>query len=397
MKLSEAIELHVIQAGGPGSGCNPEKGKCGRPSEDKSDDSAAQDTKTVAWKPTEKPVKEKGAYHPDFGKANSKKVLGIWVATSTMAHLYKELMTGDWKKVSDLKASTQAKGLEAKVEQRLQGLNRVGRKLGNYWTLEYKNGKSEVRMVMHKDTSGEKGNVKQGTMDDLQKAALKAVQQLIGGKGLEHTFSAQMLKAFMDEVGIGKTHRIEGAMASWRGSSNSQGAAFMRKVAADYYGRQFNNNTEHGIESYMGKVSKNDFDYENLQKQMLAVKALSTEYVRTAGIKTLYRGIGGALGSKIAKAINAGQAVEVPINALSSFSVSKHTADGFSGADSTVIKIDIDPEDVWVASGAVGHLFGSFTTAEKEYVVGSRTQKILLTPENVRTNHNVPSWWKDKK
>lgn len=390
MKLSATIDL--LYSGGPGSGCRGPN--CGRPEGEHSDPTIKHpgeiDIKPI--KPGPPSSKPPAKYHPDFGKGTSKKVLGIWVATSTMAHLYKTLMIGDWKKVDELKSSAKALGLEAKIEQRLQGLARVGKKLGNLWSLEYRNGKTEVRMVMHKTDDGAKGNVDMSKMDDLQKVALKYVQKLIGGKGLEHTFSKKMLEAFMKEAGVGKTDRIESAMAAWRGSPHASAAQYMRKVALDYYGRSINDEFTGSWHStgLTEDAKTNHFDYKNLQQQMLAVKSLSTEYVRTAGVKTLYRGLEGKVANDIQKAIESGKAAEVPVNSLASWSVSPSSATKFG---SVIVRIDVDPEDVWVASGAVGHLFGSFTNTEKEYVVGHKEPTIIVTPENVKTYHHSPKVW----
>lgn len=84
----------------------------------------------------------------------------------------------------------------------------------------------------------------------------------------------------------------------------------------------------------------------------------------------------------------------MPTNSLTGFSVSKHTAQAFAGAGGVVVRVKINPEDVWVASGALGHLFGSYTKSEKEYVVGFKESTITLTPEDVMTDKNKPSWSK---
>lgn len=135
------------------------------------------------------------------------------------------------------------------------------------------------------------------------------------------------------------------------------------------------------------------FDYKNLKQQALAIKSLSTEFTRAVGTQYVYRGIKGSIANKVQAAIDSGKAVEVPLNSLSSWSLSPTTAQGFGN---TVLRMKINPEDVWVNSRALLHMFGGMA-GEQELIVGSKTPTVTFTPDDVKTYGHKPSWWKGSK
>lgn len=361
MNLKAIASLYF---GGEGSGCVPE---------------VAESHGTFCGPAKKGPSVNKLTH---FGKPGSKKIMGLFVASGAMGNLYKTLLSGEWHKVSDLELNLKAQGLEADVKNRLSGLGRIGKRLGpSGWEIQFNKYDGTVRMFTQKDV-GVKGEI----TDQVQKAALMAVQQLIGKSGLDNYISKQVWQSFMKGAGFSDLSRMESALDSWSGSANGTKALYWRKVAADFYGRSWK-------DEYTHQPEPSGFDYSSLQKQALAVKTLAGQYTKTSGLQYVYRGITGSTADNVATAISQGKVADVPLNSLSSWSTSMEKARGFGPV---VLRRAVNPDDVWATSQAMGHLF-SFKS-EKEVVMGSKTPTLKFTPDDVHVDTygktKKASWWK---
>lgn len=371
MKIREAIMLFEMMAGGAGSGCNPEVGVCG---------------------PHPKvfdPGSGKGQY-AHFGKGSSKKIMGVWVKGTAVADLYTELMTGDWKKVSDLQKLLDEKGHTAKLDYRLYILGAAGKKLG-LWDLEYRNGKSEARMVTKKDDAGQTKATQ--VTGDMAHAAQVAAQQLLKSGG--DVFSSKVMQEFLKQADVEKGYeKFRSNMSEWVHSATRTGAMYMKAVAAEYYGSKWSDEYKHGSIS-PGKNFEN-VDGE-LKKTMMAVKNLASEYAKMDGTQYVYRGFSPGYGELkgMLAAAKAGKAIAIPMNSLTSWSTAVNNATDFEGG--VVLRQQVQPENVWVASHAMNHLFGTFK--EKEWIMGSKERLMYFKPEDIYISGGYgeshrPAWCK---
>lgn len=294
-----------FEAGGEGSGCNEEVAEshgtsCG--------------PKPKGKKPYEK-MKEKFEKYQS-GQSRSKFAVlgGIWPGGSAPVQIYKKMITGEWlstsqiiqsldqsvlEKWAKMQVAESAKGTGAWgiVDRTLSGIRRVGKagQMFGQWTMDERTNpttnEKEYRLAMNKANDQAKGQA--GITDAQQQAALQAVQKLIGGQGLDHSISSQVLKEFATQLGLGDMKYISGAMSTWIGTPTGERAMFLKRVASDYYGRDWSKEWKGGgggKYGYGDDTSK--FKYDDLRKEALAVKALSTEYVKAAGIQYLYRETG---------------------------------------------------------------------------------------------------------
>lgn len=359
-------------------------------------------------KPYEKMKQKFEQYQTGQSKSKIAILGGIWPGGTAPVHIYKTMITGDWfspaklletmnKSVLEKWAAKSTKEGEWSVEQRaLSGIRRVGKagQMFGQWSIAERTNpdtnQKEYRLVMNKVSDQARGQ--EGITDVQQHAALVAVQKLLGKDGLEKTASYKVLDDFAKELGLGDMQYIKSSVNSWVGTPLGKEAMYLKRVASDYYGRDWN-------KEFKGKFSPNtyaddkpNFKYNELKDQALAVKALSTEYVKAAGIQYLYRGASSAY-ADVGSNAEQGKAVQMPTNSLTGFSKNFNTAKTFAGSNGVVVRVKINPEDVWVAQGALSHLFGSYGY-EKEYIVGFKSPTITLTPEDVMTPTHKPDWAK---
>lgn len=370
-----------------------------------------QDGDKKKYKPGEK-QKEKvekflsGEIKPKGGKISI--LGGIWSGNAAPAVIYKTMMTGEWHSKADLlekmpkdvlekwgkqhaeaiaKGDHKAWSVEDRIESGIRRVQKAGVMFGQ-WTMEEKGyGTSkQYKLVMGLVHDQAKGQ--EGITVDLQHKALLAIQKMVSNTGLDTTVSKQAQTDFLESVGIKNVSKLSSCVSDWTGSAQSTGATQLKMVAAEYYGNAWS-------KEYHNKgLTKDSFDFDGLKKQALAIKALSNEYMKAAGTQYLYRGVHSLPDSiigPIKEAISQGKAVPVPLNSLSGFSTKISTASNFGGQSSQgiVIRMKVKPEEVWVASGALPHLFGSFKDSEKEYLVGSNSNtRTYVDPKDV--------WIKDK-
>jgi hypothetical protein len=370
IEAAEFISELSLYFGGEGSGC---------------DEAVAESHGTSCGPAIKKgwtKEKEKENYDKYLqGLASGKKMLGMWNYGSDRAKLYRELMTGNVKKFDELKPLLKA---NANLKAHLLGMGRTGKRL-DLWKVQITS--DSVRLIMNKAHDQAKGQ--EGITDKVQHAALVAVQKLINNDGINPSFSKQVLDDFLKDAGLKNVDYVKSSVGNWTGSAQSKNAHYLKKVAADYYGRDYS-------KEYMTNKDAQDpskFKYNELKEQALAVKALSTEYIKAAGIGYMYRGLHGTVASEIAEKINKGIPAEVPVNSLTGVTSNKSTASNFGGygGSGVVIRIKINPEDVWVAHDALMHMFSGYQ-GEKETIIGFKEHSITLTPEDVYTKQNKVAW-----
>ena len=189
--------------------------------------------KYSTWSPAkEKEKVAKYLANPDVAK----KVLGVWKYDSNHAKLYKALMAGDWHKVDDLKNLISKPNKAGDI---VAGIGRTGKR-SDLFSLEWKSGKSEVRLLMKDFGNAAKGQV--DITDQQQHAALTAVSKLITNTGLSSSFSEQVLQQFANDAGISSKalSNVTSMVSSWVGWPTGSSATELRKIASDYYGRPWN-------------------------------------------------------------------------------------------------------------------------------------------------------------
>jgi hypothetical protein len=352
------------------------------------------------------------------GQSNKTAVLGgIWPSGSAPVHIYKMMLTGDWFTTSKIIqnmdptvlkrwAERQQKGASwGVVDNVISGIKRVqkaGQMFGQ-WTIEQQTnskGEKEYRLVMNLVHDQARGQV--GVTPELQHDALTVIQKMINNKGLDKTVSKEATNEYLKSVGLKDVDLLAKSVSSWTASPNGSSAQYLKRVAADYYGNNWAKEWKGGTYGTGTDYAKDPstFKYDELKKQAMAIKALSNEYMKAAGIQYLYRGM--SLSSKhmdaIKQAIKEGKPVPIPLNSLTGYSKSAAKASSSFG-HSIVIRYKVNPEEVWVASGALPHMFHSFADEEKEYIVGSKSNTVVqFLPEDIYvkgmygTDYKKPDW-----
>jgi len=343
---------------------------------------------------------------------------GIWTGNAAPVVIYKTMMTGEWHSKADLaekmpkdilekwakahaealaKGDTKFWGVNERIESGIKRVTKAGQQFGQ-WTMESKweDGVQKFRLVMNKVQDQAKGQ--EGITADVTHKALQAIQKMVSNTGLDSTISKQAMYDYLSSVGIKDVSALSSCVSAWTGSAQSDGATRLKMVAAEYYGNNWSKEyANHGMK-------KEDFDFNKLSKQAMAIKALSNEYIKAAGTTTFYRGMHSlpeSLVDSMRQAVIAGKPVAIPINSLTGYSVKLSTASSF-GSDVVFRKTGVKPEDVWVASGALPHLFGSFKDSEKEYLLGAKTdgkgyvmfdpKDVWIRPKSGKEKSPVPDW-----
>jgi hypothetical protein len=376
-----------IEAGGVGSGCNPEVADhCGPlPKVPQHITSIRLKLQDKDWTASKKALKQQQKY--DKYAATGKYIFGVWKPDSGGALLYKTLMTGEWNKVSDL--SSKLLAINEDPEYQIAKFARVGKRLTQFDVQVSPDGTS-VRMSWKQVQDQAKGQV--GVTTDMQHAAQQAVQKLITNTGLDKTISTKVLGEYLSQIGLKNVDLLKDCVSGWTGAPTGARPMYLKRVAADYYGNKWS-------DEYKGEKAHDpsNFKYNELKEQALAIKALSNEYMKAKGIQYLYRGMGLSSDKlkEINNAVTSGKAAEIPINSLTGFSISKSVSVG-TFMNGVAFRVKVNPEDVWVASGALPQLFGGYAKDEKEYIVGSKTNKTLVVePDDVVTYYHTPAWTKD--
>jgi hypothetical protein len=376
-----------VQAGGEGSGCDEGVAEshgtsCG-PKKEKA-------------KPYEK-MKEKVAKHQS-GESSKVGILGgIWPSGTAPVHVYKAMMTGEWHTVADLIGKMdqgvlqkwtekQQKGEWSIQERVISGIKRVekaGQMFGQ-WKMQQQysaSGEKQYKLVMNLVHDQAKGQT--GITPELQHDALTVIQKMVSNTGLDNTVSKQAMGEYLKSVGLKDVDLLASSVSSWTSDPDGEKAQMLKRIAADYYGNDWSKEWKDGHKDTPANDTTK-FKYDDLKKQAMAIKSLSNEYVKASGLQYLYRGM--TLPSdkmaEIKQAHKEGKLIPIPLNSATGFSTKISTAGGFG--TSFAVRIKVNPEDVWVASGALPHMFGSFASSEKEYIVGSKSNTVAyFKPEDV--------------
>lgn len=376
-----------------------------------------QPTEKKKYKPGEKQKEKVEKFlSGDIKPSKSGKVSilgGIWGGNAAPVVVYKTMMTGEWHTIASLiqnadqdviskwnkdhqealaKGDTKFWSVKDRIESGLKRVTKAGKDFGQ-WTMEQRisptTGYQEYKLVMGLVHDQAKGQ--EGITQDVQHKALQAIQKMVNNKGLDNTVSKQAMTDYLSSVGVKNVSALTSAVGDWTGSAQSIGATKLKMIAAEYYGNDWNKEyANHNMTKFPG--------YDDLKKQLLAIKALSNEYMKAAGFSTFYRGIKLTNSPQLLENIKAakakGEAVPVPLNSLSGFSTKASTASSFGGSG-IVVRQNVKPEEVWVASSALPHMFGSFAHGEKEYLIGSKSNTVsYIKPEDVwiKGEKNPPDW-----
>jgi ADP-ribose pyrophosphatase YjhB (NUDIX family) len=356
------------------------------------------DTGKKKYKPGEKQLEKFQKYQSgDVPSKGGKTAIlgGIWTGNAAPVVVYKAMMTGEWHTKADLlakmppdvvakwnkqsAADPKAWTPTERVESGIRRVEKAGKQFGQ-WTMESKweNGQQYFHLNMTLVQDQAKGQV--GVTKELQHDALTVIQKMVSNTGLDTTVSKQAMADYLKEVGLKDVDLLAGSVSSWTGDPDGERAQYLKRIAADYYGNDWSKEWKDGNQN----TKANDpaqFKYADLQKQAMAIKALSNEYMKASGITYLYRGMSLSTDkmAEIKAAKAAGKDVPIPLNSATGFSKSYSTASGSFG-HSFVIRIKVNPEDVWVASGALPHMFGHYAKGEKEYIVGSKSNTVTYIP-----------------
>src|SRR5690242_15282881 len=109
----------------------------------------------------------------------------------------------------------------------------------------------------------------------------------------------------------------------------------------------------------------------SLSALTLAMKWYASAKAESDGIHTLYRGITSKVAGKIKEEMEKDPTAEfkIPVNSLSSWSSSKSEARGFAGYNGVILKLKVDPDNIWASYKATPFLFKGYLD-EQEYIVG---------------------------
>jgi hypothetical protein len=176
---------------------------------------------------------------------------------------------------------------------------------------------------------------------------------------------------YLKEAGIKNGgEAVKTAINGWTGTSHGKGAALLKIVAAEFYGKDYTGEPklDKTVANYGSfEVAKQKADA--IKEAFIAHKELTKEWVSKYGAKTVYRGLRGDIAKKIKEAIQKGdKEIEFSANTLSSWSESKNKAESF-GHGGVMLKMKVNPDHVWSCYKAAPYGFGSFM-AEKEYIMG---------------------------
>lgn len=185
---------------------------------------------------------------------------------------------------------------------------------------------------------------------------------------------------FCDKAGVknGK-EMLQKTIGHWTGSSHSKGAAIMKAIACEIYGKdiEFEPKLKY-------PVSDVKADAATVKEAFLAQKDFTQAWVQQHGAKKVHRGMRGAVVEEIKKQIAEGKnEIELTSNVLSSWSESSSKAKSFAGTGGVILKMDVKPENVWSCYGAMP--FSSFNSfqSEKEYVMGLPGKTFKIRKEDI--------------
>jgi hypothetical protein len=429
--LSKGSASKELQAGGPGSGCDEDVAEshgtsCG-PKKSENDkpmpqvfnygykDPNTETTTKSKKKPYEKMQEKFEKYTSGQSKSKTAILGGIWPGGTAPVYIYKAMITGDWFSTAKLvetmdksvlekwtkkQAAEESKGGKAwGIQDRiLSGIRRVekaGQMFGQ-WKMEQQynptTGVKEYRLVMNLVHDQAKGQ--EGITPQLQHESLTVIQKLISNTGLDNTVSKEAMGEYLKSVGLKNVDLLASCVSSWTGDPDGSQAQMLKRIAADYYGNDWDKEWKDSNKN----TPANDpalFKYQELKQQAMAIKALSNEYVKASGMQYLYRGmyLTSDKMAEIKQAYKEGKLIPIPLNSATGFSKSVSTANSFG--NSFIVRTKVNPEDVWVASGALPHMFGHYAKGEKEYIVGSKSNTVAyFAPEDVWIKSN--SWDKDQ-
>jgi hypothetical protein len=304
---------------------------------------------------------------------NPNNVGGYFRKGTTIAQMYQTLAAkeGQWHPIADFE---QKHAGGPNILNRIQEMKYTGQRSGR-WTVE-KSGDS-VRIFLAKA-----GDVKQTVLTDKQVATAKdlvdKVQALKADQALSGVITDKMKTAFAQyytAMGVSSQSQIlmEKAIKDWTYSAHGTEAQGMRQVAMQFYNRKAEGEYTDGVTNNI-KDGTAGSKAEAMKDGVMAMKAYASEYARQAGVNVVYRGLSGKVAQSIKDAIAGGATkVNIPMNALSSWSEKKGTAQSFSKdySGGVIVKMKIDPDNVWAVHAATPWLFSAHSN-EAEYIVGAK-------------------------
>lgn len=210
--------------------------------------------------------------------------------------------------------------------------------------------------------------------------AEKYVKNMASG---EHAFGNQShskaaFHDFCKEASISSSAipKAQYACQQWTGSSHSKGAAQMKAVACEVYGKDIE--FEPKLQYPASEVKA---DAAAIKDVLLAQRDFTQAWVKEHGAKIVYRGLRGKVVEEIKKQLAEKGEVELTANVLSSWSESKAKATSF-GKGGVVLTMPVDPNHVWACYGASPHIFANYST-EKEYVIGLPGKTFTISKEAI--------------
>jgi hypothetical protein len=379
LNLFATIELY---GGGEGSGCNPEVGKCGRPpgSGKPPEVTTAEHVPAVVEKP-KKPSK------PREWKHREHLVGGYFRHGTTVAKVYQTLLENEGKWTPSSLFPRQMEGV--------QTVKKAGKETGR-WHVERSG--DQVRMFLKK--AGEVAQI-QETDQQVSRAAKLAndyiTLQKKYGDNIPFNESKALFSSYYQDMGVDTQSRMlmESAVKDWTGSPHYQDAQGWRKVAMDFYQRSAVDEYTSGNPNQMVPGGAATATAEKMKAGVMAMKAYASAYANAHDVHTVYRGINGPVAAKIKEALANAEVVNVPMNVLSSWSSSREQARKFAkgGMGGIVLKMKIDPDNVWAVHRATPWLFSSHSN-ESEYVVGVRKPTEQFSKNDIEDANPEYSWVK---
>jgi hypothetical protein len=302
---------------------------------------------------------------------------GYWKHGSLKGKTYNflESLNGDWIKFSELKSKMSSEDQDQKHS--LNGIRKAGKQTGR-WSLEisgagkgglFKLGdEASIRLFVANRASVQTPESEKRTEETEAKATKLAKDYMSMGPN-DPKGSKELFSNYYKEMGVSQDSRdsMEYAVRAWTGTVNSDKPQAMRMVAMEYYGRKPSGEYTDGHSNKIkDEYDETKGDADKMKPAVMAMKAYAGAYAKEQGISVLYRGVAGKAAKDIIDAIKNDGEVKLAVNSLSSWSQSKSVASGFGDV---VLKLKVDPSNIWAVHSATPWLFSSHSS-EKEYIVG---------------------------
>jgi phage-related protein (TIGR01555 family) len=164
----------------------------------------------------------------------------------------------------------------------------------------------------------------------------------------------------------------------WTSSSHSEGAQIWKAIAAEHYGKDIE--IEPKLSIPVNELKNKASVYKDA---MLATKELTSSWVKKYGAKQVYRGLTGAVATEIKKQLKEGATeIELNANVLSSWSESESKAGSF-GSGGVILKMKVNPDDVWGCYAVQPYSGFVNFKSEKEYVMGIPGKTFKIRKEDI--------------